>query len=249
MSFVEPWFLNRKLSLGVELYYRDLNFQSPGDIYTERRIGGRLSLTRALWSDYLIGSLSYTIEQVGIKLNSGFHGPAVILAGPPFNPIPVYIPANVPNAILDEVGDALVSRAGLSIAYDTRNSTLLPDAGQRTELFGEIAGGPLGGEKSYYKLEAKTAWYFRGFTRGHVLELTGRLGVAEGFDGQDVPFYDRYYLRGLYSLRGFEYRKVSPREPGFDEPIGGNTYWFGSAEYSIPIIQQEKGIGVRVAMF
>jgi outer membrane protein insertion porin family len=51
-------------------------------------------------------------------------------------------------------------------------------------------------------------------------------------------------LGGLYSLRGFKYRSVSPRDPGFTEPIGGDTYWFGSLEYSIPIIER-----LRFALF
>ena len=261
LSFIEPWFLDRKLALGVDLYYRDLNFQSLDNIYSEQRLGARLSLTRALWSDYLIGSVSYTIEQVGIKLEPGYHGPTTFLGGGLIGPpggsgFPVYLPSNVPQAILDEVGKAWVSRIGASIAYDTRNSTLLPDAGQRSELSAELAGTALGGDKSYYKIEAKSAWYFRGLAKGHVLEIAGRIGVADGLDGQDVPFYDRYYLGGLYSLRGFEYRAISPRDPSYginpampNEPIGGDTYWFGTAEYSIPIIQKDKVGGVRVAIF
>jgi outer membrane protein insertion porin family len=158
-------------------------------------------------------------------------------------------PRNVPQAILDEEGDSLVSKVGLSLAYDTRNSVLLPDAGQRTSIAAELASSALGGERDYYQLELKSAWYVRGFFKGHVLELTGRGGVTEGFNGDDVPFYDRFYLGGLYSLRGFKYRAISPREPGFDEPIGGRTYAFGSAEYSVPIFQQEKGAGVRFAVF
>ena len=61
-----------------------------------------------------------------------------------------------------------------------------------------------------------------------------------------VPFYDRYYLGGLRDLRGFRYRSVSPREvgSGSNEPIGGDTYWFMSAEYSVPVIQR-----VRFALF
>ena len=74
LSFIEPWFLNRKLSFGVDLYRHQLNFESPNNIYDETRTGMRLSLTRALWSDFLIGSISYTLEDVGIDLNSGFHG-------------------------------------------------------------------------------------------------------------------------------------------------------------------------------
>ena len=75
--------------------------------------------------------------------------------------------------------------------------------------------------------------------------------MADGIGSRDVPFYDRYYLGGLYSLRGFRYRSVSPRQAGFSEPIGGDTYWFASAEYSIPIFQQERerGVAVRLAAF
>jgi outer membrane protein insertion porin family len=85
-----------------------------------------------------------------------------------------------------------------------------------------------------------------------VLEASGRLGIADSLGGGDVPFYDRYYLGGLYSLRGFKYRNVAPREPGFvgaDEPIGGDSMWLGSLEYSIPLLEKDNGMGVRVAIF
>jgi outer membrane protein insertion porin family len=141
---------------------------------------------------------------------------------------------------------------GGSIAFDTRNSVQLPNHGQRTELTGEISGG----DTSYYKLELTTEWYFPGFLPGHVLEIGGRAGGANSLSGGDVPFYDRFYLGGLYSLRGYQYRNVAPREafdpnaPGVPtEPIGGDTYWFGSAEYSIPIFEQPNGVGLRFAVF
>lgn len=259
-SFIEPWFLGRKLALGVDLYHREWNFQSLDNIYNETRTGARVSLTRALWSDFIIGSISYTLEDVGIHLNSGFHGPLFFNipepigpggvgapggpGGPPPGGPPTMIPANVPSAILDETGNHLLSRVGASIAYDTRGGGLLPSRGQRTELFGQVVGGPLGGDKAFYTLELKTAWYFRGFLPGHILEVVGRTGVAESLQSGDVPFYERFYLGGLYSLRGYKYRSISPREPGFSEPIGGDTYWYGSAEYSIPIIER-----LRFALF
>lgn len=251
ISFIEPWFLDRKLSLGVDLYHRELNFQSQDDLYDEVRTGGRLSLTRALGSDFLIGSLSYNIENVGIRLDNSVHGDRIIAGGPagPGGGVPVFDPANAPQAILKEDGYSLLTKVGIGLAYDTRNNTFLPDAGQRTELLGEVTSSYLGGERDFYKLDLSSAWYFRGFVKGHVLEVVGKLGVVEGFDGDDVPFYERFYLGGLYSLRGFRYRDISPREPGFDEPIGGNTYWLGSLEYSIPLIQREQAGGVRFAVF
>lgn len=35
----------------------------------------------------------------------------------------------------------------------------------------------------------------------------------------------------------------------FNEPVGGNTFWFGSLEYSVPIIDKEGSGGVRFAVF
>jgi outer membrane protein insertion porin family len=252
LSFTEPWFLDRKLALGVDLYRHQLDFESPNNIFDETRTGVRLSLTRALWSDFLIGSVNYTVEDVGISLNSGWHGDEfILLPPPPIPPLP-YNTRNVPYAILNETGDHFYQRFGATLAYDTRNSTELPNHGQRTELDGEFSAG----DKTFYKAELRSAWYFPGLFKGHVLEAVGEAGVADSLGSGDVPFYDRYYLGGLYSLRGFKYRNIAPREP-FDitaqnvpnEPIGGDSYWFGSLEYSLPIIEKEGGVGVRFALF
>ncbi|HTY88687.1 MAG TPA: outer membrane protein assembly factor BamA [Candidatus Acidoferrum sp.] len=250
LSFIEPWFLNRKLALGVSFYRHQLNFESPNDIYDETRTGMTLSLRRALWSDFLEGSINYTLEDVGIDLNSGYHGYKYTVAGNP--PTPTILQPNVPDAILEQTGNHVYSRFGASLAYDTRNSTRLPNHGQRTEFNPEFSIG----DSTYYKLNLKTSWYFPGLFTGHVLEVVGRGGVADSVSGGDVPFYDRYYLGGLYSLRGFKFRNISPRQPfnpmnpGVkEEPIGGDTYWFASAEYSLPIFETDNGPGVRFAVF
>jgi outer membrane protein insertion porin family len=248
LEFTQPWLFNRKLSFDVDLYRHEMDYESPNNIYNETRTGARLSLTRALWSDFLIGSVSYTIEDVGITLNGGFYDSYEGLVGAPPFVFPVTIPANVPQAILDQTGDHLFHRFGTSLAYDTRNSVQLPNGGQRTELDAQLSTG----DQTFYKAEVKTAWYFRGIMKGDVIEAVGRVGVTDSLGGGDVPFYDRYYLGGLYSLRGFKYRNVAPREPGFtgvDEPIGGDSYWFGSVEYSIPIIQKASGVDLRFALF
>lgn len=246
ITFIEPWFLDRKLELGVSLYYHDFLYLSPNDIYDETRAGGRVSLERALGSDFLRGGVSYKLENVGISYASG------AIPSPPFRE-----PGNVPPDIMSQVGNHLLSSLGTSLAYDTRNSVKLPDKGQRTALTAQLTGGPLGGSDSFYKLELSSAHFFRGLLPGHVLELGGRTGVAQAFGStSDVPFFERYYLGGMYSLRGFKYRYVSPRQPypsplvgTYDEPVGGDTFWFASAEYSIPIFEQERGIGVRFALF
>jgi outer membrane protein insertion porin family len=69
--------------------------------------------------------------------------------------------------------------------------------------------------------------------------VNARSGVVEPFgDTERVPLFDRYFLGGVTSLRGFRYRTVGPHQE--DEPIGGNTFYFGSVDYTIPIVERLK---------
>jgi outer membrane protein insertion porin family len=245
LSFVEPWFLNRKLALGVDLYRDVWDFESPNDIFNETRTGARVSLTRALWSDFVTGSVFYNLESVGIFLNDGWHGYI------PDSPIP-QVP-NVPNAILQQTGNHLFNRFGGTLTYDTRNNPNgLSTWGQMTGFYPELSVG----DQDYYKLELKTAWFFPGLFKGHVIEVDGHAGTENSIGGGQIPFYDRYYLGGEYDLRGFKYRNIGPREANssvggqyFTEPIGGDSYYFGSIEYSLPIIEKAGSFGLRLAVF
>lgn len=234
LSFIEPWFLERKLVLGTDLYYRKMDYQSLNGLYDEVRAGAGVTLKRALGTEALIGTVGYTLEDVGILLNEA--------------------PILVPQSIREQAGYSLLSKGRAGLTYDTRGPGLLPNRGQRTEFMAQLVGGPLGGDQNYYRLDLTTAWYFKGLFPGHVLEIIGQTGVAQSFGGTpDVPFYDRFYLGGLFNLRGYRYRGVSPREPSaYDEPVGGDTFWFASAEYSIPIVTPEneaRGLGIRFAIF
>lgn len=228
LTFIEPWFLDRRLSMSVDLYHRDLRFYS--DIYDVILTGARVSFTKTLWNEFWQGSVGYAIENVGI-VNMPNPSPSGV------DPVPPELRA--------EKGYTLSSKIITSLAYDTRNSVLLPTRGQRTALEAQVAGGPLGGDAEFYKLQLTSSRYIRGFIPGHVLELKGRIGVVDSYESDGrVPLFDRFFLGGLYSLRGYKYRSVGPRDSRGLEPIGGRTYWYASAEYSIPIIER-----LRLAAF
>lgn len=265
LSLTEPWFLDRKLSFTTELYHRKMDYQSIGNLYDEVRSGIRLSLSKALprptlldtifGPGDLIGSVYYGLENAGILLDNNLHGNIQIPNPNVGGSGTVNSAANAPQALLNEDGYSILTRAGVGLAYDTRNDTRLPNGGQRTELTTEITSSYLGGQRDFYKVELQSSWFFPGLAKGHVIEVGGRSGVVEGLDGDTVPFYERYYLGGLYSLRGFRYRAISPREydlPNntyFYEPVGGSSYWLGSIEYSLPVIDSEGGAGLRLAAF
>jgi hypothetical protein len=92
-----------------------------------------VSLTRALWSDFFIGSVSYTIEDVGIRFEQRLAWMATHSS--------LFDSAKRSTSILNQVGDHLFQRFGNLAAYDTRNSTQLPNHGQRTEFDPEISYG------------------------------------------------------------------------------------------------------------
>jgi len=258
LSFVEPWFLNRKLALGVDIYRTVWDYDSPNNVYDETRTGVRVSLTRALFnSDFWRGTIYYNLEDVGITLNSGWNGPGSGIELNPGGQGRVQgvgaINQNVPTAILDQLNDHLFNRFGGALTFDTRNNPMgLSNWGQLTELDPELSIG----DETFYKIKAQSQWFFPGFFPGHVIEVDGEAGIARSVSGGDVPFYDRYFLGGEYDLRGFKYRNIAPREfnpayPGgyLEEPIGGDSFYFGSLEYSLPIIEKEGSFGLRLALF
>ena len=219
ISFVEPWFLDRKLAFGVDLYHRNTSFQSS--LYDEVQTGARLSLERALWSDFVRGNVSYTIENVGIK--------------------------NVDPAASAELraeeGTQMVSKIGAGITYDARTGGLVPTGGHRVELISELAGGPVGGDADFFRLELRGSQYLPGFWEGQTWELIGRVGSIQSYNADRVTLFNRYFLGGPRTLRGFRYSHVAPVD-SLGEPFGGNTYWLGSVEYNIPIVDR-----LRFALF
>jgi len=240
ISFVEPWLFGKRLQFGVDLFHRYNYYDSLNSQYTETFDGGTLSLTKAL-GQRLRGTISYTAEQAHVAINSGFSTNTTFSDT---NGNPVLIPGgkdtitNYPNIstnIFDERGSKFISKFGLALDYDARNSYQNPDRGEQTVLSTEFASAP--GDANFYKVELKTDWFIKGFFPGQVLELGARTGVVAPYgDSKNVPIYERWFLGGLYSLRGFKYRDVGPQD-AFGEPLGGDTYFYGSAEYSIPVVK------------
>ena len=240
LNFTEPWLFGKRLTFNVDLFHRFNYYDSLNSQYTETFDGGTISLTKALgFGDRLRGTVSYTAEQVHVAINSGFTTNTAtnydVTAPNGLRQPQALIGPNISTNIFDERGSTFISKIGFSLAYDARNNYQQPTSGSQTVLNTEVATSP--GDADFYKLELKTDWYFKGFFKGHVLEVGARGGVVSPYGSDDhVPIFERWFLGGLYNLRGFRYRQVGPMDE-FGEPLGGDTYFYASAEYSIPIIK------------
>jgi outer membrane protein insertion porin family len=209
ISFVEPWFLDRKLALGADLYHRDADYYS--DEYKLRTLGGRLSLSRPL-SPFVRGTLSYSLEQFDVY----------------------DVTTNASARIQAEEGIRTKSTAGASLSRDTRDQFFIPTRGNYSSASAEFSGGPLGADTDIYFLEVKSSQFWP-LWNGHVLNLKGAIRTVERYgDSAEVPIFDRLFLGGPNSIRGFKYRHVGPRDDQ-DEPIGGRSSWYATLEYTVPL--------------
>jgi outer membrane protein insertion porin family len=215
VSFIEPWLFEQRLEFGVELYRSETDYNSAD--YNELRTGFELFLRRRLF-ELVEARLSYRLELVEIFDVAG--GPGVVTGD------------GVADVFQAAEGEDLVSKVGLTFLRDNRDSLTFTRQGNRTSLLSEVAG--LGGDVNYYKFEAKTAQFFPTFdTLEQSFSIVARAGTVTPWgDSTQVPFYDRFYLGGPSSLRGFDYRDVGPRDPDDnDESVGGNSYSMVSFEY------------------
>ena len=238
ISFIEPYFMGKRLALGVNLFHREVDYDSLNSMYNETYDGGTISLTKLL-RRYLKGSVSYTLEDAHVSINSGFYTNPVTQVVSGTNAL---IGPNISTNIYEEHGTFFINKVGFTLDYDTRNDFRNPDSGQHTELLTQIATPP--GDTDFYKLEMRSSWFFKGFLQGHILQLDGRAGALDTYGGTEhVPIFERWFLGGMRSLRGYRYNQVGPQDE-YGEPLGGDTYFFGDAEYSIPVIKY-----IRLAWF
>lgn len=220
LAFEEPWLFERELALGFQVFRTSSDYNSA--YYEEIRLGGQVYLRKRLFG-LVEGTLSYTYEIVDIK----------------------NVDPNASALIRSLAGQTKVSKLSFTLGRDTRDKIVNTTNGNRMMLTTELAGGPLSGDVNYYRLEFQGSQFLPVFSfQQQVLSLIGRAGVVDNFgDSKSVPFFDRYFLGGPQTLRGFEFRDVGPRDT-FGEPIGGKTYGFFSAEYSFDVVKP-----IRFALF
>lgn len=212
LSFVEPWFLDRKLSLGVDLFDRDRRFFS--DEYEQRNTGGNISLGKPLGSFNRINFI-YGLENIKV-----------------YN-----VDTNASDLIKEEEGTSLKSSFTVELVRDTRDNAFVATRGARSSGSAMYAGGPLAGDVDVYQLELQSTAYWPVWF-DHVFNLRGWISVVDSHGSDDrVPLFDRLFLGGARTLRGFKYRKVGPKDEN-GEPIGGRSGWYATAEYTIPVVDK-----------
>lgn len=234
LSFTEPHLDDSKLLFGFDAY----NWMREYDDYTKDSTGGALRFGYPVWEKWYL-FWGYGFDDT--KLSD--------------------ILPTASQSLKDSANIETTSYVRLGVARDTRNRPSDPSKGELHNVSIKQAGGPLGGDSAFTKLEASTSWFFpwtevpglkeinRPWFNDTVLHLKGAAGYAVENEEGKLPVYEKFYLGGLNTIRGFENSKISPTQLTSDgrlERIGGEKMWYMNAEWIFSIAQE---IGLKGVAF
>ena len=133
------------------------------------------------------------------------------------------------------------SRIGATFINDSRDNFLNPSKGWRHVVRLEFAGSFLGGA-DFYKTGYEIT-YYRKLVGKLVGAVHGAISFAEGYGDEELPAFERYFMGGANSLRGFTLREVGPLTATRD-PLGGEQSLLFNVELQYPLTD-----GFRVFAF
>lgn len=211
IDFSEPYFLEKQLRLDASIYL----WQRDRDAYTEQRAGTGWSLSKRFEGGPLD---NWAIE-------GGFDVQGVDIDD---------VRAFAAREIREVRGSSALTSVKAGLVRDTTDSRLLPSEGYRISFTWEQAGA-LGGDYSFGRPSIGGRYHLTTFTdvldRKSILSLRADTGYIVG----DAPVFERYYAGGFGTLRGFDYRGVSPRKGVYNDAVGGDFILLVGAEQSVPL--------------
>lgn len=232
LSYTNPYYTIDGVSLGYDIYRRDVDSSSLDNTSEYKTssygLGARFGLP-VNERDYI--SFGVTYEQTAITVD-----PTVGASGPTQYQLFVG-----PSGSRDD--DTL--RLDTSWARDTRNSFLFPTKGLMQRVSAEV-GTPIG-SLQYYKLSLQHQQYFP-LGKKFTLMLNGEAGVGDGLSGDPLPFFKNFYAGGNSSVRGFENGSLGPKDANKDA-IGGTSRLIGNAELFFPLPGLKDDQSLRMSAF
>ncbi len=213
ISLTDPWFMDKPISASVSAYNEVFEFLD----YDKEATGGTLGFGKEL-AEYVGGKIIYNFEEVTLT----------------------DISEDASSVIRDQEGTKITSSISPSIWRNTIDNYLDPTSGSRNTLHTTIAG--LGGDNYFVKGLFDSIWFFP-VVLDTTFSIRGRFGYATGFNGEDLPLYERFYVGGINTLRGLGFGEGGPRDDE-DEKIGGNKELIFNVEYILPIVKDIRLKGV-----
>jgi outer membrane protein insertion porin family len=243
VRFFEPYLLDSPFSASIDLYDQLRAYVD----FSQSSIGGALTIGYPLIEPELYAYLTYTAEQdqVSTQQTSTLLGTSSRVSV--FRSLPL---ANLFN-------DGFTSSIRPSLTYDTRDNRLFPTAGIYLSASSELASSALGSTNEFLRHRVTGRFYYP-LGKGFVLKLNTEFGLVTSPSAEGVPIFARFFLGGIFDVRGFLYRSIGPRvgltsstDPNSvpipnGAPIGGNMQYYQNLELEVPIVD---AVGLRGVVF
>ena len=264
VGFTDPYVYDTRIAMGVDAYNTKREFND----FDEKKLGFGVNtsyplrylrfpfLSRA--KDQTLGSDEFADDRAPtmwdyMRGGVGYEFTRDNIAG---------ISSNSSDAIKNEAGTTLTSSVTPNISYDSRDHFFSPTEGTKSGLSVKFAG--LGGDTRFIKSDLNARWHYPllkdpNWGGSYVLALGGSLGYGIGLNdgsssGSDLPLFERYFIGGINSVRGFSDRSLGPRVRNcttttvgsglgntkctFGDLLGGDKAAVVNAELLFPIAEQ-----------
>jgi outer membrane protein insertion porin family len=242
LQFEDMYFLDTNWTFGFNLFNQQRYYLG----FTRKATGGSLTWGYML-SDTIRMFLTYTLQDVGIATG----GRSNLFTGGYRSPLPSGSLANLLNS-------GLISSWRVSFAHDTRDDRMFPHSGWYNTVSAEFAEPAFGSQSQFSRYEGALRYYYP-LWGPLTLRLKAEGGLITSRNPQGVPIFERYFVGGIYDIRGFALYSLGPKiwvpgSQGSLDPdgalktfsVGGNMRVLGKAEIEIPIFDK---MGIRGVVF
>jgi outer membrane protein insertion porin family len=207
-GFSEPYLFDQPVTAGFNIYDRYYDYSALG-LYTQKAKGVDLTLGARLFG-YWRANLTYTIQKINVSYPEG-----TALA-------PIY-----------GSGTFYESSVTPMLYRSTIDSPLTPRRGTMYSAFVKFAGSFLGGDIDIIKPQIEFSHY-QPFISNHVIGIHAEYEFIKSYNGSQVPYWEKFFLGGERSIRGYEVYSIGPKnEQGLI--LGGDKALVINAEYIVPI--------------
>jgi outer membrane protein insertion porin family len=218
LSYLEPYLFDRDFALGLSAF----NFTRDMDTYTYKRLGGSVSVWRPLTEEIRAG-LRYRYEQIRVS----------------------NITWDASSYIKDQRGTTHTSSGTVSLTKNSIDDVMNPTSGVNADISFELAGGPFGGTNDFHRTIAYYGRYFPIKFLDSSFFVRGTAGTIQAYGGKQIPVFEKFYVGGLHSVRGFKYGEAGPTDDT-GEVIGSKNELYFNTEWIFPIY---KPAGIKGVVF
>jgi outer membrane protein insertion porin family len=246
LAFTEPFLFDRNITGGFDVYKRALQYIG---YYTQKSTGGNLMFGFPV-ADFSRMFVTYSYEQVRMTdLNEAFLDPncfssrdgcgSISLSDVQNTLDPAVLerlrrnPFVFDSLLIGEGGRRTVSKVTPSFVHNTIDNPIFPNAGKRLTASMDLA--MLGGNTQFYKPRLEGIWYFRHLPRTSFGFRAATEYISPVGSTETLPIFEKLFLGGEYSIRGFDIRSVGPSDPQTGLVLGGNKSLLFNAEYQVSI--------------